>query len=74
MQAVNQARVQELIAQLAKQQQGQIQCLQELFGLASGDNAKKLEVIEKVKRKRTYLAHHLVCRSIIPHAWLSGTA
>ncbi|CAD6566817.1 MAG: hypothetical protein ASARMPREDX12_008836 [Alectoria sarmentosa] len=57
MQAIDQAKAQELITQLERQQQGQIQCLQALFGLFSEDNAKRPEVKEEVKDrlKRPYV-------------------
>ena len=56
MQALHRAKAQDLIAQLERQQQGQLQCLQELFGLASGDDAKKPDFIEEVEGECTHLA------------------
>ena len=56
MQPVNRAKAQDLIAQLERQQQGQIQCLQELFSLTSEEDAKKPEFIEEVKGECTHVA------------------
>lgn len=62
MQALHRAKAQDLIAQLKRQQQGQIQCLQELFSLASQDDAKKPEFIEEVKGECTHVASFPRCR------------
>ena len=70
MQAIDQAKAQELITQLERQQQGQIQCLQALFGLFSEDNAKRPEVKEEVKGTYLYTRCDSLpeCCSAFPYA------
>ena len=68
MPTMNKDKAQELIAQLERHQQGQIRCLQALFGLASGDEASvSAEVLEEVKGMYAYIAGSSECWATSPY-------